>query len=117
MKTSIEINKLKVFANHGVLEQERVVGNLFEVSLRLDYDFTEAAMCDDVSQTINYAEVAGQVKATMSTACNLLEAAVWRVRADILARWPQISGGRIALYKMHPPFTTPVASVGVTVEW
>jgi len=117
MKTSINIDRLKIYANHGVLEQERVVGNLFEVSLRLDYDFSDAAAADDVDRTVNYAEVAECVKHTMATSCRLLEAVAWNIRSDLLARWPQINGGRITVSKVHPPFSIPVASVGVTVEW
>lgn len=117
MKTSIEINGLKVFANHGVLAQERMVGNAFEVSLRLDYDFAEAAAADDVNLTVNYAEVADEVRRCMAVPCNLLEAAAWNIRSALLGRWPSIKAGRITVLKLHPPFTVPVASVGVTVEW
>ena len=117
MNKSIEINGLKVFANHGVLVQERTVGNAFEVSLRLDYDFAEAAAADDVSLTVNYAEVAEVVKQCMTVPCNLLEAAAWNIRSAVVGRWPLIKGGRITVLKLHPPFSVPVSSVGVTVEW
>lgn len=117
MRTSVEINGMKIFANHGVLEQERVVGNKFEVSVRLDYDFADAASADDVALTVNYAEVAYIVKHTMARPCELLEAAVWNIRKALLIRWPDIKSGRITVLKLHPPFTVPVASAGVTVEW
>lgn len=117
MRTSVEINSLKIFANHGMLAQERVVGNKFEVSVRLDYDFAEAASSDDVTHTVNYAEVADIVKHTMSQPCALLETAAWNIRKAMLMRWPDIKSGRITVLKLHPPFTAPVASAGVTVEW
>ncbi len=117
MKTSIEINGLKIFTNHGVLTQERVVGNKFEVSLRLDYDFAEAAVHDDVALTVNYAEATDIVSRVMTVPCGLLEAAAWRICDALLARWPTIEGGRITVLKLHPPFTIPVTSVGVTLDW
>lgn len=43
MKTYIDIERMQIRAHHGVLEQEKRVGNLFEVSVRLFYDFSEAA--------------------------------------------------------------------------
>ena len=117
MTTSVYIDKLRIFARHGVLPQERTVGNTFEVSVRLDYDFADAASADDVALTVNYAEVAYIVKHTMARPCELLEAAVWNIRKALLIRWPDIKSGRITVLKLHPPFTVPVASAGVTVEW
>ena len=35
MRTSVTLRKMRFFAYHGVAEQERKVGNHFEVSLKL----------------------------------------------------------------------------------
>lgn len=37
MRTSITLDNLRFRARHGVMEQERAVGNTFVVALRLDY--------------------------------------------------------------------------------
>ena len=42
MRTSITLDNLRFRARHGVMEQERAVGNTFVVALRLDYPFEEA---------------------------------------------------------------------------
>lgn len=113
----IEIDRMKVFARHGVFEQERNVGNVFEVSLRLYYDFRTAARTDDIDRTLNYAMVVDIVNDIMKTPRNLLETVVSEIRHAITTRWPEVYGGRISLSKVHPPFTTPVGSVSATVEW
>ena len=45
MTTTIEINRLRLYAFHGVLPREREVGNEFEVTLHLECDMTEAMTC------------------------------------------------------------------------
>ena len=117
MRSYIDIDRLLVYARHGVDEQERRVGNAFEVSLRLYYDITAAADDDDIALAINYAEVVDVVNAVMVRPCLLLETVVMHIRQAIADRWPGVTGGRITLAKVHPPIKTPMASVAVTVEW
>ena len=65
MRTSITLDNLRFRARHGVMEQERAVGNTFVVALRLDYPFEEAMQTDNLEATLNYAEVYEVVKAEM----------------------------------------------------
>ena len=55
MKTTIEITRLRLHAFHGVLEQERRVGNDFEVSVTVGYPVVIGS--DELSATLNYAEL------------------------------------------------------------
>ena len=53
MTTRISLNRLRFHAFHGVMEQERRVGNDFEVSLTVDYPFEKALTSDDLDHTLN----------------------------------------------------------------
>ncbi len=117
MKTTVEINKLKIFARHGVLPQETAVGNMFEVSVVLTYDFEQAALADDIDRTLNYAEAAQIIVDEMAVPACLLETVVMRLRTALTTRWPAITSGRIHLAKLHPPVPHTVASMAVAVEW
>ena len=57
MRSYITLNGLRFYAYHGVLPQERNVGGDYILSLRLGYDISRAMQSDDVSDTLNYAEV------------------------------------------------------------
>lgn len=60
-KWIIEIDRMKVRANHGVFPQERIVGNDFEVSLSVEIEPDEmdrAALEDNASLTVSYADLA-----------------------------------------------------------
>lgn len=117
MKTQICIDRLKVFGRHGVFEEELVHGNVFEVSVRVDYDFMAAAMTDDVDKTLNYAELTEMVVGIMGTPCKLLESVAVEIWQSIVERWPEVLGGRVEIAKLHPPMPHPAPVASVVVEW
>lgn len=117
MHTFISIDNLKVNACHGVSEQETVVGNLFEVSVILEYDFSEAAENDDLTLTINYAELTDLVVDTMKTPRRLIESVAMEMKRRIMERWPATVSGQIEITKLHPPIPAPTPRATVVVAW
>ena len=103
---TIEVKRLELWARHGVMEQERVVGNMFTVDVS-----------DSVEDTVNYAEVVDVVKAEMAIPSLLLENVVWRVKNAILARFPMVRGGSVKVAKLTPPVSCNVDEVSVTTRW
>ena len=66
MQVTINLNKMQFYAYHGVLPQEREVGGVFEVSLKLSVSNVEkAVLFDRLEETINYAEVYELTKSVM----------------------------------------------------
>lgn len=57
---------LRFHAYHGVMAQERLVGNDYEVDVRLHVDVEKALVSDDVADTVNYAEVFQVVRRQMA---------------------------------------------------
>lgn len=114
---TIEINKLRIRARHGVLVQERIVGNIFEITAHLHYPIDEAIETDDISTTLDYAEVVDVIKGDMEHPAQLLEHVAGRLRATLLEKFPNISGGKLRIAKITPPISTQLESVAVTLEW
>ena len=114
---TVEIDGLRLYARHGVLEQERTVGNLFEVSLSLQCASDEAGRDDDLSTTINYAEVIDTVRRIMEEPVKLLECVAWRIRDAVSRRWPEVTGGCIKVSKLTPPCGVSLHHVGVILTW
>ena len=79
MKTSIELNRIRFFSYHGVAEQERRVGNDYEVSLRVDYPLERAMESDSLCDTLDYAALYALVAAEMSVPSQLLEHVAGRI--------------------------------------
>lgn len=117
MTTAISLNKMLFFAHHGVSEQERTVGNRFEVSLCINADVTKALASDSLDDTINYAEVYDVVAKEMSIPSNLLEHVAGRIINAVKQRFPAVTGGTVTVAKLQPPFKSQIESVTVTVNF
>lgn len=53
----IFVKDLEVFAHHGVMQQEKELGQKFLISLELFLDLKEAGKSDDLNGTVNYGEL------------------------------------------------------------
>lgn len=117
MKGYITLDHIKFHAHHGVMEQERRIGNDFEVTLQLQYPFLKATESDDLADTINYAEVYDIVAAEMAVPSRLLEHVAGRIVRSLRTRFPLIEGGTVTVAKLTPPFKCEMAAVAVTIEF
>jgi len=109
---TIELKKLQFFAFHGLLEEEKKTGNLFEVNLSVD-QLPNTVVITDISATINYAELFHLVKAEMQKPRELLETLAMEIVEHIHSIYPQITKMEISITKLHPPITAFTGSVGV----
>lgn len=107
---------MEFYAYHGVLEQERIVGNTFLVDVRLQVDISSAIESDQVEDTISYAEVYELVKEEMHIPSNLLEHVAGRIVSQLKHRFPQIKGIRVAVSKPTPPIEGQIGYAKVEIE-
>lgn len=118
MKAFIEVDGLRIMAFHGVNPQERTVGNLFEVSLKLEYPGALQAMSSDrVEDTVNYARVVDIVRDVMAVPSNLIEQVAGRIHAALMAEYPAIAGGIITVSKLAPPVSTEMTAARFTLQF
>jgi len=111
----IELKGITFHAYHGVLQQERVVGNSYSIDLKLYFDFTQASESDNLDDTINYASVYEIVKTEMKTPSNLIEHAAKRIIKEIKYKFPQIKEIEIRLAKKNPPIGGDIQEVAVII--
>ena len=95
---------------HGVLESEKVDGNLFIVDFRGILDMRAAAESDALEDALNYAEIYDVVAAEMSVPSELLEHVAGRIVKALAAKFPQLESFSVRVSKRQPP----VAGV---VQW
>ena len=105
MKGTIEINGLRLFARHGVYDEERI------------YPIEQACQTDDVNDTLNYAEAIEIIKREMEIPSRLLEHAAARIRIALINRFPSILSGYIRLTKLNPPLPVDIDGTAVSLEW
>lgn len=113
---TIDVTGIHVYARHGVMPQEREVGNEFVVDLRLMYEARDAIENDELDGTINYAEAIEIVRKEMRQSSQLLEHVAGRIRNAILMRWNGICGGYVRVSKPNAPVGGQVDNVSVTIR-
>ena len=109
----IFLEDLRLFARHGVAEQEREVGNEYRVDVRLRTDIGRAARTDDVADTVNYAEVFNLIRREMDTPSGLLEHVARRMVDAILSHFQTVTEVRLTLRKRNPPMGADCLWAGV----
>jgi dihydroneopterin aldolase len=116
MRSYITLNGLRFYAYHGVLPQERNVGGDYILSLRLGYDISRAMQSDDVSDTLNYAEVYQLVKREMAVPSKLLEHVAGRIVSAIKENFPAVTSIDLTLNKVNPPMGADSMGAGVELH-
>lgn len=111
----IILENMLFFGYHGVLAEENRLGQRFAVSLSLGCDTKEAAQNDDLSKSINYAEIFTEVKAIMEGGpVKLLE-----TLAEAIAQTALTMGAlsvRVTVKKLHPPIPGQMDFAAVEIE-
>ena len=115
MKSKIILEDIKIYAYHGVLPEEAIIGNHYVVSLEVHSDLEKASQSDDLKDTINYAEINDIVHQEMGVRSQLLEHVIGRIIAKIENQFPQITFIKIKLTKTIPPM--PGEMKGVSLEF
>lgn len=111
----IAIDGLRLRCRHGVMPQERVVGNDFEYTIVMRYDASEAVKSDDISAAVNYAEAVDVVRRTMETPSQLLEHAAGRLIDAFFAAFPSVCFVKVCVTKVAPPIPAQMRGVSVTL--
>lgn len=117
-KLTIEVDRLKVRAYHGVFPQERAVGNDFEVTLSVTV-IPEgiSEMADRLDNTVSYADLAGIIREVMGRPVDLLETVALNISREVRGRFPAVTGGRVKVTKLHPPLPQAMAGASIIYEW
>ena len=102
-KGLIELEGMEFHSFHGVLEREKVTGNLFVVDFRGVLDMRAAAESDALEDALNYAEIYDVVAAEMAIPSDLLEHVAGRIVKAIERRFPQLDSFSVRVSKKRPP--------------
>ncbi len=103
MKSYILLENIEIYAHHGVLEQETVVGNTFILNLKIKADISKATVSDHLEDTLNYAEIYEIIKKEMEIPSKLLEHVAGRIIRSLKAAFPPIEKIELKISKRNPP--------------
>ena len=111
---SISLHNLIFFSFHGVHEEERILGNRYEVNVELSFNTSE--QITTLQQTINYASVYEIIKERMNSPAKLLETLVQDMAEKIVHLDNRITSIMVSIEKKNPPIPNMEGSVSVNYK-
>ncbi len=103
MKSKIFLENIKIYAYHGVLPEENIIGTYYFVNAELDVDLWKAAKTDALEDTVSYADINDIIHEEMKISSKLLEHVAGRIITKIEQHFPQISAIKLKITKTNPP--------------
>lgn len=116
-KTYVHIDNLKVHAYHGVLPQERVVGNDYIINIKVGTDWMRATKTDDVIDTLDYSQLATLIKDEMTEQSSLIEHVAGRIISTITTKFQNVTSINLRITKVAPPMSADCDGAGVEIEF
>lgn len=84
----IILKNIAIFANHGAMREENVLGQRFYIDCTLYKSLKKAGLSDDLAQTIHYGEVHDEiVKVATSNEYKLIEALGENICKEIIIKF------------------------------
>lgn len=113
----ITISRQEVFANHGVLKEERELGQKFYVTCEMYLSTREAGNADSLEDTVDYGKVCFRIQRFLTEhTYRLIETAAEELAKELLYTIPQIEKLLLEIEKPWAPVGVPVRTVSVAIE-
>ncbi len=108
---TISLVGLRIFAYHGVLEEEKSNGQEFVVDVTVNVDMALPAASDDLADTIDYGALAAAIHERVAgERWNLIEKVAGRV-ADLVMDDERVLGVEVRVHKPGAPIAVPFEDV------
>lgn len=112
----IILENIRIYSNHGCLDEEALIGSDYVVDLEIDADLSKSAQTDELEDTVDYVHLNKIVKEEVSIRSKLLERVADRVLQRVGNEIPMVSYAKIKLSKMNPPIGGNVEKVSIILE-
>jgi len=112
----IRVTGIKAFGYHGVLPHEATEGQDFIVDLLITLDLRAASLSDDLTESINYADLAQIAHDNIvGERVQLIERLAGRIAEEISSAYSQITSVSVTVHKPHAPVTVDFEDISVTI--
>lgn len=113
----ISIQRIGIFAYHGVYEEEGRLGQRFYVSVDAYMDLAPAGRADDLEQSVSYAEIAQQVQEiAVGNRYQIIEALAEAIAAELMRNFPRIDEISVTVEKPNAAVAAILDSIFVTIN-
>lgn len=116
MTDRILVERIAVFAYHGLLAEEARIGQRFYISLECALDLGPAGRSDDVSRTVSYADLTAIVtRIATERRFALIEALAEAIAGAILDGFPLLDAVVVRVDKPSAPVPAVIDQVSVRI--
>ncbi len=112
----IELKGMKFHAFIGHFDEEKQIGNKFNVDLRIGIDYSKSAKTDKLKDATDYVEIYKVVKKEMQKKCNLVENVAERIKLSIFQNFPEIKSLYLKITKLSPKIGGMIDEMSIIID-
>ena len=116
----IKVTNMKVFAYHGVLEEEKKNGQDFYLNAKVYVDMRMAGLTDELERSVNYNSICTFLAEVFKERVfDTIEAAAEHTVQEIIVNFPSVQAVELEVRKPHAPLDYVPEDISVTIyrEW
>ena len=111
----ITVEGIRVFAYHGHLKEEAILGGHFIVNVWLTADTSEVEKSDDLNDTVDYVKIIEIVKEQMAIRSDMIEVPAKRI-VDVILSINRVKKVKVEVEKILPPINATFDKISFTTE-
>ena len=112
----IIVENIRVYAYHGCLAEETVVGSKYRVDVKVRANLKNSSLTDSLEETVDYVLLNKLVVEQMAIPAKLLEAVARRILNKIFESSSLVDWASVSVAKLNPPIGGDVEKVTVLLE-
>lgn len=111
----ISVEGIRVFAYHGHLPEEAVLGGHFVVNVWVTVDTSEVEKTDNLNDTVDYVKIIEIVKQQMVIRADMIEVPTKRI-VDAILFLDKVQKVKVEVEKNEPPIDAIFDKISVTIK-
>ncbi len=113
---TVRVENIKVYANHGCLTEETIIGSDYLVNVLVKTNLSKASKSDKLADTVDYVHINKIVEEEMAIPSKLLEHVAKRISDRIFSEIPTVNKSKVAVSKINPPINGDVEKVTIVLK-
>ncbi len=113
---TVRVENIKVYANHGCLTEETIIGSDYLVNVLVKTNLSKASKSDKLADTVDYVHINKIVEEEMAIPSKLLEHVAKRISDRIFSEIPTVKKSKVAVSKINPPINGDVEKVTIVLK-
>ena len=111
----IKVEGIKLYAYHGHLPEEAILGGHFLINVYVNTDTTLVEKSDELEDTVDYVKIIDVVKEQMLIRSNMIEHPAARI-ADNILLLKHVIDVKVEVEKLNAPINANFSKISATIQ-